>query len=193
MANETRIPIVLLDTGVDSLSNPALCTEWHKDFTHTTLIDRLRHGEIILEIASRGVNIDKYCFVMVKFTNSRDNSYFDFEEIYKHIETIPNVSVLNMSLSGPAYSVLELEYLRIFTKSGTRVVVAAGNDSKNLDNDCDAYPACYTIESKRFIVVSGYSAVSNRGSVVKKYFKDLYDKQRGSSIAAAMMTNELLK
>jgi hypothetical protein len=196
-----------MDTGIQKTeySIPYLCKDGHLDVTGTSLDDSEGHGTNIAGLIARGIDIKKQCITVLKFyhtvENPSGNRTLDntLRDSWAHIRKL-NSKWVNMSFSGESY--IREEYLTIkqLLKNGTKVVVAAGNEKKNLSVKCEVYPACYEFNIPGFYVVGAKDTeFSNFGGPVsiiefggwqRGYFGPL---QSGTSQAAANWTAKLIK
>jgi len=168
-ARDLRKKVVVIDSGFSFNSeylsyriqgshrmSEALCEKGHRDFTGTGLSDRIGHGTNIAGIIAERMNLSKYCIVVVKFYSD----YGDLNVIkyyYKALDYTTKLKpyLVNMSLDGRSPLPEERDFLSKSLKRGTRIVVAAGNSSANLDRQCISYPTCYGFVSSLFRTVGG--------------------------------------
>lgn len=141
--------IVVLDTGFtkSTYSNVELCEEDSRDFTGTGLKDNDGHGSHIANIIADRVNVD-FCIIVVKwFDPSSSNSTIQraSKNAFIYIATLKDIVAVNFSASGRGFWPEEKLAIEKIIKNGAKVFVAIGNDGKDMDKKCDAYPACYKI------------------------------------------------
>jgi len=199
-----QVKIGIIDTGLDltKLGNIKLCSKGHYDFeTNKKGIGRDFNGHgtnIALTIVENLGTID-YCLVIYKY-NIKDVS-----TVYKAVDKaiINKVDLLNISLSGKKFITKEYFVISKASDLGIKVVVSAGNDSKNLTTKtCDVYPACYT-NIKNLIVVgnlknnntlhekSNYGIIVHTYEIGKSCFYNVC--WEGTSQATAIYTGKLAK
>lgn len=201
------IKVVVLDTGLDLTDQrfkSHLCSEGHKDFTGTGLVDHHSHGTHIAGIIVENTGNVNYCLIIVKYLDMDHQS-----DINQYLNALSysvslNPDIINMSLYGNDYS--ENEKQLILNSPDIRFVVASGNDSLNL-NEYNAYPATYHLKNE--IVVGSLdwldhvSKFSNYGFIVDKWQhgenvnsmlpNGQWGTYSGTSQATALETAELLR
>lgn len=140
--------IAIIDTGAD-LNDPRiaphLCASGHKDFTGTGIKDTYGHGTHIAGIIIKNIKRADYCLVIVKyFTQTKEGFIIDSatKAIIYTVSLNPNV--INMSFGGPLFE--EEEYLALRSHPKIKYVVAAGNNSIDLDAE-KRYPISYPIKN----------------------------------------------
>jgi hypothetical protein len=108
---------------------------------------------------------------------------------------------INYSGGGADPNVDEYYAIEQYVNGGGTILVAAGNDGKNLDNPENGfYPAKYAVHDKRIIVVGLLndfgiiSTVSNYGSFVTRWEKSVnapgFGHPSGTSLATAVATGK---
>lgn len=201
-SKESRIPVVIIDTGVslNQSKQPYMCENGVLSTTGNTGIDEHGHGTNIVSIISSKIN-KKYCIVSIKVYNKKTTpikSYVSGLRLAVNLQP----AFINISMVGEAGDFFETLYLQRTLSYGTKVIVAAGNNSINLDMNCRAFPTCTkkdipSLYSKNmFIVGATNTGSSNYGSVVthKLPGKDLgFPKMTGTSQAAASLTSILVQ
>ena len=160
--------IAVLDTGVDlTKANVPLCPTGHKDFTidNNPLIDKLTHGSNIVDVIYQNSNKD-ICFIIVKFCTALDcKDETKYQKALSYISTLPNIKLLNLSISGEGYDGIETFFIKRILDNGVSIVAAAGNKSSILSyskKQCNFYPAC---SDKRIWVIGNKHSSSNYGNL----------------------------
>jgi len=140
-----EITVAVLDTGIDP-------THEHLkgnlvrflDFSKTGKNDSHGHGTHVAGIIK---NIfPKVKLVALKYYNPKFNGRQSLEATVKALKAAVdmNVDVINYSGGGPEASSEELAVLKEAERKGIIVVVAAGNESSDIDKKSNAfYPAAY--------------------------------------------------
>ena len=115
--------------------------------------------------------------------------------------------LINFSGGGYDYSKREHDAINLAISRGIKVVVAAGNDGRNMDKSCTYFPACLPKSSNLFPVGSldndgKVLASSNRGGPVINWAPGLmqysalpgnrHGTMSGTSQATANYSNKLL-
>lgn len=198
--------VAVIDTGIDS-SVINLCNNGHKDFTNTSTGDTMGHGTHVAGLINRNAGSTKFCIFNLKFYSPK-MSVSSIDAIRSAIKYAMEMKVnfINISGGGPVYDREEASLIKEALDRGIKIVVAAGNNGANLDNNCSYYPACY---DKRLIVVGNLtkaglrSPSSNYGSIVKVWEvgTDVESNlpngnigvMTGTSQATAVHTGKLLK
>lgn len=192
-----HITVAVIDTGVPSNSEAfKRCYKMpDRDLTGTGLQDLNGHATNVANIIKNTANSEDVCYVFIKYTNGRDSGIEKSNEALR-IAIEYGVDIINYSSSGAGYSTEEKEILKVALKNNIIVVAAAGNDGKNLDRSCDAFPACYGFKLPMLIVgCKDYNA--NHGKVVtikEKCYKVVAGgfTMTGSSQATAKITGRML-
>ena len=208
-AAEHRKVVAVVDTGMPPA--PAitkyLCNMTHYDLTGFGITDHHGHGSNIAFIIASRMNIKTHCLLIIKWYDT-DKTSVDGQVLSNAVRAYSAVldqvrpAYVNLSLSGGSYFSYESNVLKGLLQTGSTIIVSAGNDYLNLDNNCISYPACYNISSSRFHVVGARNQLtgsiepySNRGRVVTDYesgnsctFNTCYS---GTSQAAAFLTGRL--
>lgn len=200
---ETRQKIVVIDTGVSmrQSSMDYMCKGGLQS-THGSWVDTNGHGSNVIGLIAEKINPKKLCIVSIKLDiPDKGDAYFYIAKSIRMAEEFSPVGV-NISMAGSAKIESEFRSIVRMATSGVKIVVAAGNDSMNLDLACDTYPACYKkemmkrgIPSRNFIVVGTVDTVrGNVGSIVtaKTFGKNQgFPKMTGTSQATANFTGKL--
>jgi subtilisin family serine protease len=189
-----KVKVAIIDTGKPALPFSS-CGE--QDFTGYGINDVHGHGTNVAGIVSTNLDANKHCLLILKFFHSIgtpiDTTYMLIQALQAAIEA--NVDIINISASGEKRSNTEEIFVGRALDKGIAVVVAAGNDSRDLDKKCNIFPACY---DRRIIVVGGTNKTSNYGKVVDVIENGINVTGfgvtlTGSSQATALHTNKLVK
>lgn len=211
-AQADSIRVGVIDTGLD-LSDPRfvthLCPSGHKDFTGEGIKDINGHGTHIAGLIVKYAKNSNYCLTIYKYYKDLDEYQVkngnDIRYINALLESIYNEDVL-VNFSGVAESFNPAEYLLMKKNKQTTFVVAAGNNSKNLDLPANNYyPAKYNLNN---IITVGSakdgqrSYFSNYGSFIKAWengekvsscdIKSGFITMQGTSQATAIHTGKLI-
>lgn len=182
------IVVAVIDTGIDEklMDSDILCKEGHKDFTGTGLQDNHGHGThisgLIEQYAKNYIfrygespnsikNIKaNYCQIILKYYDPKARGADNLINTIKSFRWAIDhkVDVINYSGGGKEFSNEEKLIVTEALNKGIKVVVAAGNESKNLSDD-----PCSKIKSfkKKFL------CLKNRDPKVKYgvYYPAIYD------------------
>lgn len=182
--------VALIDTGYNTQPMVNLCPDGHYDFvTNKEIIpsDTNGHGTYMARIIA--ANAEKpFCIIVLKVFFASDIEDSISKAILRAIKY--KVDIINMSLNGAKPLKKEHNALRTALKSKIKIFVAAGNDGKNLDLDCSAYPACY--KDLKLNVVGGFDSRSNTGSIITQFDEFCYEDICGTSVSTAIATGKYL-
>jgi hypothetical protein len=201
-AKETRTPVVIIDSGVSYAQSkkPYMCKNGVLSTTADNGIDEHGHGTNITSIVSSKIN-KKYCIVSIKVYK---NNVAGISSYIAGLRLAVNIhpAIINISMDGDAGDFFETLYIQRALMYGAKVVVAAGNNSVNLDLNCRAFPTCVKKEisslysKNMFIVGATDTGSSNYGMIVTHRLsgKGLgFPKMSGTSQAAASLTSRLVQ
>lgn len=138
------------------------------------------HGTFVAATIAQELNEVKanYCILNYQvFTDDGLSEDVLARAIYKAVAN--GATAINMSLSGMAYFDMEKKAIQYALSKGVAVFVAAGNDRKNLDEACVAFPACYRIPGMFIIGAIDHNwdypeSYSNFGSVVTAWYPGFF-------------------
>ncbi len=85
------------------------------------------------------------------------------------------VDLINLSMGGPADSVVLKNAIQTAVDKGVFVIVAAGNDAKSLDSTSKTYPAVYSADIDGLITVGSFDASSLALSSFSNYSPNYVD------------------
>jgi Subtilase family len=204
---DIREVVAVVDTGMPTSSKyaTALCDSGHKDFTGYGITDVLGHGTSIVDIISSRMDYTKYCIKIYKWfhTYEKPNKYGHNNTTHEYLKELlrTNPSLINLSLSGiGTFDIVEFEAYRSLARTGSVLVVSAGNDKLYLNTGCNVYPSCYPINNTNFRVVGSATGTlvdsfSNFGPLVTNYENGTSQVgsavYQGTSQAAATLTGKL--
>lgn len=166
-----------------------------------TMEDNTPHGQNIVHIIAKDLEKVDYCVIFIKiFSEEFPFDYAKYKQMLVYIKDL-NPDIINMSIQGTHVDVIEIIAMNELLKQGINIVASAGNFGKNLDKNCNIYPACV---DRRIQVVGSInpkgkrSKFSNYGKYVKFWEMGEYINaggitQKGTSQAAALRTNRLIK
>jgi len=201
LANAKTIKIAVVDTGfnMNKSSQVKLCKNGHKDFTGTGIQDTHGHGTNVAGLIAKDNSKVDYCLYIIKFwSNGKGKNLLNLIDALIYVSTL-KVDIIHLSLGGIAPSKLEKLVIVNFLNHGKTVVAAAGNESMNLNQNCNYYPACY---DKRIKVIGNKRNRFNKanyGSFYVDYTIDGNNKTAlgitlsGSSQSAAIYTGKYVK
>lgn len=165
------IRIAVIDTGFNS-GNVKLCKTGHKDFTGTGLMSRKsQHGQNIINIIGNILKDTDYCIINIKFLDEEYSTTGDLIPALAYAREL-NPDFLNISAGGEVKDQVEAILIKKMLNEGVKILAAAGNKSRNLDNDCFYHPAC---SDNKIITVGSVdnngqtSSFSNYGNYVKAW------------------------
>lgn len=156
------IRVAVIDSGVNTadLINVKRCPNLDKDFSGETLKDDLNHGTKILNLIAQGNENVDYCVAVIKIFSGKFSVFF-MNKYFKALEYVlyNKFDIVNLSLNGNTKYKTEETLIKTLSDIGTIVVIAAGNDKKDLSIKCDQYPACY---DRRSVIVGAVPVMGIR-------------------------------
>lgn len=148
------IKIAIIDTGYNpeyakQLKAPLLklCLNEGKDYVNSDYTINPYHGtEIGSIIAKELINVN-YCAIIYKvFSNDLFQIDINIVKALKDLET-KDIVAINLSFGGIRPIETENTELQKLNDRGILIFAADGNDNKDLDKECNYYPACYYLSS----------------------------------------------
>lgn len=201
-AKETRTPVVVVDSGVSYSQSrkPYMCKNGTISATGDNGIDEHGHGTNIISIISSNIN-KKYCIVSIKVYKKKETPIVAYISGLRLAVNL-RPAFINISMDGDAGDFFETLYIQRALMYGTKVIVAAGNNSVNLDLNCRAFPTCvrkeifHSYSKNMFTVGATDTGTSNYGKIITHRLpgKGLgFPKMSGTSQAAASLTSRLVQ
>lgn len=173
---DSRKKVVVLDTGIyrHMAKKPYMCKNMQFFTNNKGIYDENGHGSNVVGIISESINVKTHCIVSINLYN-KDKDGGNMEDVlkaYRLALSLKNVKIVNLSIGGRLVSKTEGRYIERFLNRGIKVVAAAGNSGKSLDEEIDFYPASFRKKNKHknFYVVGSRYKFSNYGSFVTDYF-----------------------
>lgn len=201
------IKVMEIDSGVD-ISHQEIKSHVNVDDDYLSYFDEIGHGTamagIILKDTCKEVKLISCSYFNPGASKGSMNLYMDCLKLA--IRENPNV--INISAGGPDFDVDEFNLLSILSNMGIKIVVAAGNDGKDLSKSKNKYyPAKYKIpgiipvgnlESSGLLHKSSNYGLKNEVYELGTEVKVLFPNNKtgtitGTSPATAQKTNNLLK
>jgi hypothetical protein len=173
--SEDRIKIGVVDTGIilSEETKSWLCKDkWDYDFTGYGISDVHGHGTNVSGLITKGLSPKEYCLVIYKFYHNQDKFKESIKSLYalwKQLKVTKDLKYVNMSFDGEEFTQHEYNAIYNLLSSGTKVTVASGNSSRNLDVKCDVFPVCYNFKTNFYTVGAIDGTYGNVGKVVKHY------------------------
>lgn len=202
----TKYKIAVVDSGFDQklTSVPVkTCKTGSYDFTRDTeqQMPIQPHGTYVAatiaqQLDSFNVN---YCIMSYQVVAANNNVTEDAVSKAVRLAVKDGASAINISLSGPAYFDMEKKAIEYAVSKGVAVFIAAGNDRRNLNEHCIAFPACYKIPGATVVgaIDRGWQypeSYSNYGAIISAWYPGFFlDRERevydvGTSFAAPRAT-----
>lgn len=180
---ETRTVIAVIDTGVNLEKLPKylhdrLCKgELHKSMVDdiSVFTDNNGHGTNIVGLIAKEIDPTTHCIVMIKFFDSWSSGKTIASRVVDGIKYAVEIkaSFLNLSLSGDLPNDKEEEAIKLALSHDINISVAAGNNHRSLDSECNIYPACYNLLSnKNYHVVGSSTGIYSNTGLVVRYHED---------------------
>ena len=173
------LKIAVIDSGFDYKYNKFvnLCPDGHKSFVKSSwdIDTRNGHGTNIASIIDGYIKkAPNYCIMIIKVFDFNQKLEMNFLDKAINYAVEQKADIINMSLSGEDYNIHEYNSLQLALDKDILIFVAAGNNGRNLNKNCNIYPACYKfINNKGFAVIGNYSEPgvkhpkSNKASFIK--------------------------
>ena len=201
---ETRIKIGIIDSGISfsqSLGDH-LCKDGRKSaIIFDSGLDRNGHGTNVFGLIAKQIDPKTHCIISYKFWDSQHSLNVELNitnSVYQARKD--GVKYINMSLGGPGSNASEMNQIGLALEEGVTIIVAAGNESTNLNITCNYFPACYKKKFLKkynnFIVVGAKDVdVANYGKIVEVYekgYKVGTPVLTGTSQATAIHTGKII-
>lgn len=207
------IRIAVIDTGIVPNLDIPLCKGLSKDFTgYDTLNDNMGHGTIVSSLVHIYAKDTNYCQVLLRVFDANDikqdpagrpymdKSFQHVTDAMKYLNTI-NVDIINLSLGGAFGDREEQKLFQALLDRNIYIINAAGNESLNLDKECNWFPGCY---DPRIIMVGNLNpdntpnSTSNYGKRVNVWVIGTNIKingraYTGTSFSAALLSGAMVK
>lgn len=191
--------VALIDTGVDvsKIDTSKLCKGGHYDFLagkEQIGPDKIGHGTSMFNTIVKYAKDADFCITVLKSIEPGTSVDLDRTLARSILYAITiKAKVINYSISGDNYMNFERMALKVASSSRIFIFVAAGNDGKDLDDECFIFPACYQ-NIQNLIIVGSKNQSSNKGDVVKIRSEVWCDnKMCGTSTATAATVGKFLK
>lgn len=189
------IRVAVIDSGFNPyvVNKLNLCDNLPvKTFGNPISYRQVEHGTNVVGLIEKyAKNKSKFCFILIRGLYTTKSTV---DSIYYAIKV--KAHVINYSGTGSYESEDEYNAIYAFLKTGGKFFASAGNDSKDLDKKCDAFPACYrTLNIK---VVTNKETYSNKYSKAIVSDKDgtndnVYDTElNGTSQSTAIETGKYI-
>lgn len=146
---ETRDRVIILDTGLN-LEDPRfktlLCEDFPGvDFSGEGIKDINGHGTHVAGIIKQFAKDSKYCFTIIKYYIEGRPGKENLKAIISSMKLINYLKPAFVNWSGGGETWNDEEFYYIKNTPNTKFIVAVGNNSVNLDEKCNYYPACYKL------------------------------------------------
>lgn len=147
-----QFKIAVIDTAFDPNYTYNICDGKIKKFNND--IPKKGHGHnivSIIEATLKKADKKSYCYVLVDVGSNNGAFWGNFEKGLNYIRSMSDKpDVINIS-GGSYFNFYKIrEETEALLNAGVKIFNAAGNNSLNLDKNCNWYPACY---DKRIVVV----------------------------------------
>lgn len=171
---ETRTPIYLLDSEVASGEYPKeiFCNGGSEEMPTWNLSKT--HGEDMLDVMiKQKPDWKKVCVepIVVFDHLHKPRSKFMPEKFMRSMIKLTSAKpgYINLSLSGAVGEYAMGRIYQSLIDQGHKVSAAAGNDNRNLNRACTAFPACFKLTVPDIVVSTGYWLMANRWTKAIKH------------------------
>ena len=163
-ATSKMIKVAVIDSGFNTeyTSKVKLCSTGHTDFTGEGFKPNSWHGTHVSGLIEIWANKANYCQIILKYyITGQESEKITLKNMVKAINKAIElkVDVINISGGGNNPDLNEYNAIKTALDKGIKVIVAAGNQGRNLHKKCNYFPACYN--DGRIIVVGN---IDNKGS-----------------------------
>jgi hypothetical protein len=124
-----------------------------------------RHGTNIAGLIQRYAGNTNYCFILI---GGIEDSGLITDSINLAIKN--KADIINLSADGENFSLTEYNAIKKFISLGGVFFTAAGNKFKDLNKNCNTYPACYKLNIK---------VISNKDPYANKHDKFIISDKNG--------------
>jgi subtilisin family serine protease len=193
-AQETRIKIAVIDSGLDNSSGrftSLLCQKGSESLVGgSPFTDKLGHGTNVAGLIAQNLDPKTHCLAIYKAYLPKGPRRLQMLLLYKALTDaiLAKVSFINFSWSGMGPDKQELSIFNLAVAKHIKVAVAAGNGNVNLDKNCSEYPACYgQFLGQRYFHVIGSSARTKKHEY-SNYGKVVTHKENGTEVGLPVMT-----
>lgn len=154
-----QLKIAVIDSGTDvNIASGPFCNKPESD------LSEVKHGTSISDLISKNAGDADFCLYSLRaYSQGIIAPYFDYKKYIRYLKLLTkmHIDILNLSIEGTIYDKTEAHLIKQLLDSGVIIIVAAGNDNKQLEyKDCTVYPAC---DDPRIVVVSTNIKSSNYG------------------------------
>jgi subtilisin family serine protease len=104
---------------------------------------------------------------IIKYADGNFSTKYHSNEAFEKALKL-NVDIVNFSAGGTGSSIFEWDILKKMSFKNIIVVVSAGNQGLDLDQNCTYYPACYKLSN---VVTVGSINSNNKRSTFSNYGK----------------------
>lgn len=201
--SDNRDRVLIVDSGISSefVDKKYLCENGEFSFEENKN-DEHGHGSNVYNLITNGIDTKKYCIISYKIAG-KDGSIKGkemdkrFNEAIEIVNNDKKIKYLNLSIQGTETG-KDLDLIKIILDRGGSVTIAAGNNSINLNDKCDVFPACYkkVIKNNNLHVIGNTLISSNKGKVVTEIINGVrvgYPVFSGTSQSSAIKMNRILK
>lgn len=196
LAEAKTLRVAVIDTGYSGQTT-RLCADGQFDFVFdspTVGKDRVGHGTKVINAIERYAGKSAYCILAYRVFG--DESFLPPVAVAVNYAVAHGATVINLSLEGPTASLEETTAISLALKRGVTVLVAAGNEGKNLDINCNVYPACYHLKGLQ--VIGSWANVKrakhgNTGKIITQHEDYCFEGTCGTSLSTAIATGKFLK
>lgn len=196
--HQPKYKIAIIDTGYNRYSQGEklkLCDGGHFDYQYgfPSIGYVNNHGTTIGNIIAESLKDVDYCAIIIQW--GKEDGVYPYKNYLSALARAKQegATFINLSLAGVKSDMKEKRLLTSLTDGGAIVFVASGNEHKDLDFECDVFPACYRMHNVKVVGSFDFKG-ANYGSVVDYAESGYAGKDYGTSFAVPRaLANYILK
>lgn len=170
-AHAKDIRVMVVDTGIDASHLQLL--KYVEAGKYEDLHDEHGHGTHVAGIISES-NCPNLKIVSCKFFFKNKGV---MPALYQCLDRAlhEHIDIVNFSGGGPDIDLKEYEAMKKISDAGIKLIVAAGNDGKNLNSPCWGYfPACYRLDNMIEVGAFDSNTINGKGFVGLRWTRSNY-------------------
>lgn len=190
IADAKQLRVAIVDTGLDQKDprfSKLLCPgnlSWNFASNNSDTSDHHGHGTHVAGLIKQYAGSSDYCLIIYKFYNGKSDLDPASATVAAFNRAVKDkVDIINYSAGGNGYEAEEDVALRNADRHGITMVLAAGNNGKDLTNK-PYYPAVLPLKNK--IVVGSLDFDSKKPHASSNYGKEVSVWERGENLLSTL-------